>query len=223
MVPPRDRGDGGHPSCQQRVVWGAACVGLVGCPRPALWHFWARGPHAAPLIAPVCPRSAWVFPQPCPKRWRGPGRRIGRLQSDGRVSGRQVRILMVVEGWVPHLMAKHPFLGVPGKAVPVPVPRPHPLYQGSCPQTSGCGFVPENRCSRSDVASGSQTTARPLHPSRLARSPAGSCWGPPERSCGQPAPLHHLRLVQRLGAESGFPVNAAGSGVGHGISKKTPQ
>lgn len=71
-----------------------------------------------PIIAPECPRSAWVFPQPCPKQWRGPGRRLGRLWNKRRVSGGQTMLLMAVKGWVPHLKAKHPGFGGPWESSP---------------------------------------------------------------------------------------------------------
>jgi len=173
-VPRRDGGDDGHPSRSSRGRGGLGCgvrgVGALpprcgdagrgspSCPVALLGTRAAR----RPLIAPLCPRSAWVFPRPRPTRWRGPGRRIGRLRSEGRASGGQTALLRAVKGWVPHLTAKHPsFGGGPGEAAPVPVPRPHPLHRGSCPRTSGCGSVPWNRHSRSDVASGSRTTVRP--------------------------------------------------------------
>lgn len=72
----------------------------VGSEAPA--PVWARCPTlphgTVPLTAPGCPRSAWVFHPPCPKRWRGPGRSFGRLQSEGKVWGGQTPLLMVLKG-----------------------------------------------------------------------------------------------------------------------------
>lgn len=131
-----------------------------------------------PLRAPECPRAAWVSPQPCPRRQRGPGRRIGHLP---REAFRRAPLMLLSAS----LSQANPLVwGVPGKAAPVLELRPHPSHPGSCPRTSGCRCAPGCPRSSSAAASASRTTAQPLHPSLLAQLPAGSWWGPPARSSG---------------------------------------